>query len=611
MLDKSKIYTFSLKNQIHIIGFILLALFFLIRNPASKWDKTISGDGKSYYAYLTAAIIYHDLDYQFVEAYEAKYYPPDQSLFKEFRQAFNGEVANKTFPGITILWLPFFFLAHFLSYLLGFEPDGYSLLYQYAIGIAAIFYLWLGLKWLAKLLTSLGYKKELITPVLLLLVFGTNLFYYTIHDPSLTHVYNFTLLTGVLYFLRRFYISSHSKWLLISTLLFSIAIISRPTSLLIIVFFPLVIGNWQDIRNFFFQIFKKRQNIIGIILVSIIIGVYPIIWWYIQTGHLIVYSYGKEGFDFTNPHLLQILFSYEKGWLIYSPAILLSGLGFIYLFTKNRFQFFSVVFGFTFLAFVFSSWWIWTYGASFGQRVFVDYYTIIGLLLVAGLTYIQSSKIALGFWMVLAISFISLNQLQTYQFKNGILPTIGATKTSYWNSYFKLKAVRPSYPMDKSFQTIQQFSTDFETKVDWITSNSVTNDRAYSGKFSQYIDLNNPYSGALKTDIPVETDFILIRVQIYCESNSASPQLVFEIQEDTETSTRGSVGLMPYLSKNEWTTYYKTIDLQDYLEKSWETVYKTVGAEPHKEVGFTSYFWNPTDDKIWIDDLEITFGRYQ
>ena len=125
------------------------------------------------------------------------------------------------------------------------------------------------------------------------------------------------------------------------------------------------------------------------------------------------------------------------------------------------------------------------------------------------------------------------------------------------------------------------------------------------------IQVNNPYSGALKTDIPVETDFILIRVQIYCESNSASPQLVFEIQEDTETSTRGSVGLMPYLSKNEWTTYYKTIDLQDYLEKSWETVYKTGGAEPHKEVGFTSYFWNPTDDKIWIDDLEITFGRYQ
>ena len=33
-------------------------------------------------------------------------------------------------------------------------------------------------------------------------------------------------------------------------------------------------------------------------------GYYPIIWWYLQTGHFIVYSYGKERFDFSNPHLV-------------------------------------------------------------------------------------------------------------------------------------------------------------------------------------------------------------------------------------------------------------------------------------------------------------------
>ncbi|MFK8037743.1 MAG: hypothetical protein AB8B74_05595 [Crocinitomicaceae bacterium] len=594
MLDSLTKRLSPLPFWVNLIGVILLALFFLLRNPSSKWDKTIGGDGKSYYAYLTTAFIYHDLDYKFIESYEAKYYPPDQSLFKEFRQEFKGEITNKTFPGIAILWLPFFLIAHFLSYLSGFDPDGYSLLYQYSIGISAVFYVWLGLKWLSALLLSLEFKRNAIKLTLISLVFGTNLFFYTIYDPSLTHVYNFSMLAGILYFTRRFYLENKSKWILIAISLFSIAIITRPTNILMILFLPFALGNIADFKSFLRLIFANKKRLLIIIIIALAIGLIPIIWWFIQTGNLIVYSYGEETFNFSNPHLFQILFSYEKGWLLYSPLILLSIFGIIYYFKKNRFLFLIGMVSFISIAYIFSCWWIWTYGASFGQRVFVDFYAIIGILLVAGFTLLQHHKLTTILWFVIAFSFIGLNQLQTYQFKNGILPSTGVTKAIYWDSYFKLKAIRKSHPIGKLYEVIKQYQTDFESDAKWITITTKTDTKANSGQFSQQISADSPYSGGLKEKIPLGADFIQVSVNIYCESNSASPELVYELATNINNSIYNSKGLMPYLRKNRWTKFYCTIELEDKSRKD-----------------FTTYFYNPTNDKIWIDDLEITFGRYK
>lgn len=594
MLGRSKKMNWLDKHYVKLIGFALLVCFFMVRNPTSKWDKTISGDGKSYYAYLSASIIYQDLDYQFIEDYEAKYYPPDKSLFKEFRQNFNGEIANKTFPGITILWLPFFLIAHFLSFLFGFEPDGYSLLYQYAIGMAAIFYVWLGLKWANGLLKSLGFSTGISAAVLITISFGTNLFYYTIHDPSLTHAYNFTLLAGILYFSRNFYLSQKKKYLVLAISLFALAIIIRPTNILMILFLPFAFNSLSELKRFITAIFKSKKNVAISISTLLLFALYPIFWWYIQTGHFIVYSYGNEGFDFSKPHVLNILFSYEKGWLVYSPIIILSTLGFIHFFKTNRLLFFTGLIGFTVLSYIFSSWWIWTYGASFGQRVFVDYYVVIAIALASGLQMISNRKGRIAIWGIIATGLIGLNILQTYQFQNGILPTIGATKTTYWHSYFKLKAIRASYPVIAAYESIKTFQTDFESESKWLTKNATIDTKAHSGQFSQFINSDAPYSGGFKGRIPGGTDFIQIEVEIYCESNSASPQLVYELATNVNNSTYNSIGLMPYLSKKEWTKFHYVLDLKNTYQTS-----------------FNTYLWNPTGDNVWVDDLKITFGKYK
>ena len=154
---------FTVKYTSEIILFIFLILFFLVKKPYQEWDRVIETDGKAYYGYLTAIFIYHDLDFKFVEYYEDKYYPDDRSVFKEFRVPYKGDVVNRGFPGLAVLFLPFFLIAHLLTLLFGFEPDGYSIIYQYTMGLATLFYLWVGCKFLTAFLRKFSDNKALIS----------------------------------------------------------------------------------------------------------------------------------------------------------------------------------------------------------------------------------------------------------------------------------------------------------------------------------------------------------------------------------------------------------------------------------------------------------------
>ena len=95
---------------------------FFSKSFSNPYERPITGDAQAYYAYLPAIFIYQDLDYEFIDEINDKYYP--ESHQKSFlKEAGEGKV-NKTFPGVAILYLPFFLLAHALAILFGMEADG-------------------------------------------------------------------------------------------------------------------------------------------------------------------------------------------------------------------------------------------------------------------------------------------------------------------------------------------------------------------------------------------------------------------------------------------------------------------------------------------------------
>jgi len=132
------------------IGAIMLIMTIVSSNlnwGENQWQGIIEADGKGYYAYLPAIFIYKDLNYGFFDEIEKeKYY--HENLYYDYRASVDGKVINKYYCGTAIAELPFFLLAHALSYVAGLDTDGYSRLYPILINIAALFYLWVGLLFL-------------------------------------------------------------------------------------------------------------------------------------------------------------------------------------------------------------------------------------------------------------------------------------------------------------------------------------------------------------------------------------------------------------------------------------------------------------------------------
>jgi hypothetical protein len=108
----------------------------------------------------------------------------------------------------------------------------------------------------------------------------------------------------------------------------------------------------------------------------------------------------------------------------------------IFLWKKSVFQFFTFLFFFFSVVYVFSSWWNWIYGDSFGMRPMIDFYSIFMLVI---LLFFHSLKRKLTQAIILAFAAIAtfFNLFQTYQYRNGIIHPDSMNKEAYWFVFMK------------------------------------------------------------------------------------------------------------------------------------------------------------------------------
>ncbi|MDP2424450.1 MAG: hypothetical protein U1C46_08950 [Bacteroidales bacterium] len=449
------------KYTLLIIMLLYAVLFLLIKHPGDPYDRIIASDGKGYYAYLPALFIYHDLDYGFVEQYESTYYPSDEtpSYFKEFRFRYKGEIVNKTFAGIAVLMLPFFLLAHLLALLLG-QADGYSMAYQYAIGFSSYFYLWLGLLALRRLLSYFSNQKPMqIALVLFAVALGTNLVYYTVVEGTMPHVYNFFLITSFLLLIYRALHERNKVFYLGAALIFGLILITRPQNGFVILLLPFLAGDWKVFKQAIIRFVSDLRLLSGTVLICFAVVFLQIVLWYLQTGHFLVYSYGDETFNFLNPQMVELLWSYEKGWMVYTPLSFLAIAGLIVLIRNNRWKAFWVIIFFVTITYVLSCWWVWHYTSQFGQRVFIDFYAVLGILLLLGFSLLKS-KLWQGIHRVLILALIALNVFQFAQHLKGVYPAGAVNRESFWKNFLSTSSKAQVFvPRDMVIQTYQTNQT--------------------------------------------------------------------------------------------------------------------------------------------------------
>ena len=355
---------------------IIFIFLFLINNYIGNVDKTINADGIGYYDYLPSIFIHHDILRKDNSTKE------NSLLYNRINTTgvyvdYNNFKVNKYPCGTALLQLPFFAYTYFTSNLSGDNNDGYQRPFQKNIFYAAIFYLFLSILFLKKILTLYNIKKHIIIFCQLTLVLATSVTHYSNYDAGFSHIYSLFAITAFIYFIKSYLHQKKIIHFFLACLFLGLIFILRQPNILIILFIPFLAGSIKELKLGFTTLFTNKKNlVIGILLFFVISSIQSILW-YIQTGNFFVYSYQGESFNFLDPHFYSILFSYKKGLFIYTPILLFTILSIIWFAYKKYFYLlFTWVSFFLTVTYVLSSWWSWFYGCSYGLRAYIDYYTV-------------------------------------------------------------------------------------------------------------------------------------------------------------------------------------------------------------------------------------------
>ncbi len=423
-----------------ILLFLIIMATFWYQLFSKRWLKkeVIVWDVSIYYVYLPATFIYKDYSYCFTKDFSEPYaiwHTEDCKV-----------VPAKMSMGMAMLYLPFFFAAHILAPYLGYAPDGYSQIYHLAINICTLTYFTIGLVYLRKWLKR--YFSDITVAVsLLLITIGTNLWYYAGEYTGLSHTYNFTLFILWIYILEKWLERPLWKYTVFLGLLTGIISLIRPTNTIIVIFFILwQVNSWKLLKSRIVFLLEQWHKILVMIVFTLLIWLPQMIYWHYTTGEWFFYSYGKERFFFKNPQIIKGLFSYRKGWFVYTPTMWISVIGMYFLFTHKKLQNLGlgiVIFMSIFIYVVFS-WWCWWYGGCYGSRVMVDtyFFCVIPMACVVE-QVVQSKKTVLRYSGLFIGAFLLFHSIfQTFQYNSSAIHYDSMNKTLYWKQFFKYKPIQ-------------------------------------------------------------------------------------------------------------------------------------------------------------------------
>lgn len=433
---------------------ISLLIIFVINMQYQNWDheyKIIAWDVNSYYAYLPMVFIYNDLEMDFISGGDEK--------FSKHYWPFQTETGKKvivTTMGMAYLYAPFFLAGHGVAQLTGHAGDEFSAPYKISLIISCLFYFAIGLLFLRKVLRQY-YSEKVTSLTLVAIIFGTNLLHYVTEEPTMTHAYSFALFSVFLFTIIQLYKKPCIKYALLSGALAGMITLVRPSNFIVILLFVFWdISSFRELSERILFYLKKVPLLLIMILAFVAIWIPQFLYWYHLSGSVFLNTYGEVGasFFFDKPQIYYTLFSYRKGWLVYTPMMIFAIGGIYLLYKENKKSFLPVLLYLLLNIYVISSWWCWWYGGGFGQRSFVDSYGIMAFPLAALIYWTLRQKIIIKVFILLLLActmYFTLFQL--VQYKRGNLHNKAMSKVSYWATFMDMtppqkywdKLVYPDY----------------------------------------------------------------------------------------------------------------------------------------------------------------------
>jgi hypothetical protein len=601
-------------RKISLFVFLFISLLFVFVKmrqvktvePFIRDSYALSWDNYGYYLYLPSIIIHHDpgmQDHVWIDRLNSTY--QKDRPFYQVQPGQKNRLVNVYPAGFAVFNFPFFCAGHLYAKIAGYPPDGLSPPYQWAMIFSALFYGILGMWWLRKLL--LRYFNDNLSALLLLLIgCGTNLYYYATYECLLPHVYLFAADTLLILLAIKWHERPDKKTAFYIGLILGLITITRPSEIvwLLVPLFWNVRG-WKSLKEKFRFLLQQKLHVLLLIAGMLLVGSLQLIYWKYASGNWFSFNH-TEGFDFFHPFTLKVLFSYKKGWLLYTPLMLLAIIGFIPLYKKRRDLFFPFILFFLANLWFISSWECWWYAGTFGQRPFVQSYGLMAIPL--GFLFQSFSKNVFRYTAFgLAGFFLLLNQFQTWQINHDILSRELMTKDYYWKVFGKT-SIEPEWnslleidrgnlpPME---QVKDQYTSKEVFSVDYEKGLHRNGDPPSSGNLDDNfgtLDSASVYGPFFKFPFDSLTSKDHLRLKIEMDVNCSEenyPGLNFAF---SVTGRRGqSYGYAAQscvnLKKDEWTH-----------AEAWFVTPEILHGTDVVSLGI----WNAGGKKVFIDNVKIT-----
>ncbi|HOL74621.1 MAG TPA: hypothetical protein PLM87_03225 [Bacteroidales bacterium] len=545
-------------SEFVIFLIVFVAVFFHIffthnRRNIGQWEYPIWADAAAYFVYLPATFIYH---------YDGSKMPENiPAMTGDGFHIENNKIVTKVAMGVAILQAPFYAISYLIANIFDINDNGFGKVYIYGLSIGAAFYFTLGLVFLYLFLKR-RFSKNICFITLLLIIFGTNLYYYTYEKFLYSHLYSFFIFSVSLYLIDKLIKTNFKKKIYIALfgIILSLAFLVRYTNPIFIVLMLLFldIDSWQALKQRFKNIFNiKFISITAIIFIIILLP--QMFYWHYLVGKFLYYSYGNEGFNWLEPKFLEFFFSPNNGAFIYTPLYLIIFIYAIIMSIKKEQNGLLILSIFLIASYIFASWWSWSYGCSLGKRPFVELTPIFSIC-IASLAdkIIEFRKPIISIILSLVLLFSTLFSFSLNLHYAGCS---FVSDTWDWNEY-KLIVNRSKFPLIRFHK--YEYSTDFEYFNNELyypfifNTNLITkSDTAYSGQRVCKLNPNDQYSFTYRRDFGTITvkdssnvDFNIKYFFPNSDSNKLDAYLVIQVEEIDSVVYYTSKKLEPI--SNEW-----------------------------------------------------------
>jgi hypothetical protein len=353
---------------------LVLAWFNNFNERKLRGPREIYSDKAAYYVYLPATFIYGWDVHKFPKGIDEE----TRGFTLHYK---NDKLIIKTTCAEAILIAPFFLVTHLVAVIWDLQPDGFSDIYQKMAIFPAVVYLVLGLFFLKRFLDH--YFRGWIPYLAVILVFaGTNLYFFSIDEGLMSHVYSFFLFSLFLFLVKKYFSGEKRSYLLfiLIAFVFGFAVLLRPTNVLILSWMVFLdVGTWREAGRRILLLLKPI-HILTLLAAGFLVFLPQLFYWKYLSGSFMYYSYPGESFlNWKNPRIIALWFAPLNGLFLYSPLVLafIAGIAMM-IRRKVPNGIFTGVF-FLLISYVFASWHSWFFGGSYGYRPFVEYYALFSL----------------------------------------------------------------------------------------------------------------------------------------------------------------------------------------------------------------------------------------